>query len=61
MDDGIYTMEGELINEKRPESIDFAIWWDGDLIRELLDHEFDDEKAVGYPKFISGIMKTTNL
>mgnify|MGYP000677081326 FL=1 len=23
---------------------------DGDLIRELLDHEFDDEKAVGYPK-----------
>lgn len=50
MDDGIYTMEGELINEKGPESIDFAIWWDGDLIRELLDHEFDDEKAVGYPK-----------
>lgn len=50
MDDGIYTMEGELINEKGPESIDFAIWWDGDLIRELLDHEFDDEKGVGYPK-----------
>lgn len=50
MDDGIYTMEGELINEKGPESIDFAIWWDGDLIRELLDHEFDKEKGVGYPK-----------
>lgn len=50
MDDGIYTMEGELINEKGPESIDFAIWWDGDLIRELLDHEFDDKKEVGYPK-----------
>lgn len=50
MDDGIYTMEGELINEKGPESIDFAIWWDGDLLRELLDHEFDDEKGVGYPK-----------
>lgn len=50
MDDGIYTIDGELINEKGPESIDFAIWWDGDLIRELLDHEFDDEKAVGYPK-----------
>ncbi len=39
-----------LFNEKGPKSIDFAIWWDGDLIRELLDHEFDDEKAVGYPK-----------
>ena len=31
--------------KKGPESIDFAIWWDGDLIRELLDHEFDDEKG----------------
>lgn len=50
MDDGIYTMEGELINEHGPESIDFAIWWDGDLIRELLDHEFDEEKEQGYPK-----------
>ena len=50
MDDGIYTMEGELINEHGPESIAFAIWWDGDLLRELLDHEFDDEKGYGYPK-----------
>lgn len=50
MDDGIFTMEGEMINERGPESIDFAIWWDGDLIRELLDHEFDEEKSVGYPK-----------
>jgi fibronectin type 3 domain-containing protein len=50
MDDGIFTMEGEMINEHGPKSIDFAIWWDGDLIRELLDHEFDDEKEVGYPK-----------
>ncbi len=50
MDDGIFTMDGEMINEHGPESIDFAIWWDGDLIRELLDHEFDDAKSVGYPK-----------
>ena len=50
MDDGIFTMEGEMINEHGPESIDFAIWWDGDLLRELLDHEFDDEKGYGYPK-----------
>ena len=50
MDDGIFTMEGEMINEHGPKSINFAIWWDGDLIRELLDHEFDDEKEVGYPK-----------
>ena len=50
MDDGLYTMEGELIAEHGPTSIDFAIWWDGDLIRELLDHEFDDETSVGHPK-----------
>lgn len=50
MDDGIYTMEGELINEQGPTSIDFAIWWDGDLIRELLDHEFNDETQKGHPK-----------
>lgn len=50
MDDGIFTMEGEMINPEGPKSINFAIWWDGDLIRELLDHEFDDEKSVGYPK-----------
>lgn len=50
MDDAIYTMDGKMINEKGPESINFAIWWDGDLIRELLDHEFDEEKGVGAPK-----------
>ncbi len=50
MDDGIFTMEGEMINEHGPESIDFAIWWDGDLIRELLDHEFDEKTEKGYPK-----------
>ena len=50
MDEGIYTMDGEVISEKGPESINFAIWWDGDLIRELLDHEFDDTIRCGYPK-----------
>ncbi len=50
MDDGIFTMEGEMINEHGPESINFAIWWDGDLIRELLDHEFDEKTEKGYPK-----------
>ncbi len=50
MDDAIYTMDGEVINEHGPESINFAIWWDGDLIRELLDHEFDPQMRYGYPK-----------
>lgn len=37
-DSALYTFDGKLICEKAPESVNFAIWWDGDLIRELLDH-----------------------
>lgn len=50
MDDGLYTMDGELILENGPESINFGIWWDGDLLRELLDHEFSKELGAGRPK-----------
>ena len=34
---GIYDVKGEKISDKTPSSINFAIWWDGDLQRELLD------------------------
>lgn len=50
MDDGLFTMDGEKILEKGPESINFGIWWDGDLLRELLDHEFSKELGAGRPK-----------
>ncbi len=50
MDDAIFTMDGKVINEEGPKSINFAIWWDGDLLRELLDHEFDDLINCGRPK-----------
>lgn len=33
---GVYTSNGRLITERTP-SINMAIWWDGDLNRELLD------------------------
>lgn len=33
---GVYTADGKLITERTP-SINMAIWWDGDLNRELLD------------------------
>ncbi len=36
---GIYTAQGEKIGENIPSS-NFAIWWDGDLSRELLDHDW---------------------
>lgn len=34
--DGTYTSEGRFITKEKP-SVNFAIWWDGDLNRELLD------------------------
>ena len=34
---GMFSSTGERISEKRPRSCNFAIWWDGDFLRELLD------------------------
>nr|WP_139365198.1 rhamnogalacturonan lyase [Litchfieldia alkalitelluris] len=49
-DGGLYTCSGEKINEEAPQSFNFAIWWDGDLLRELLDHDFDPSSGIGVPK-----------
>lgn len=34
---GLWNAKGEVISENRPSSSNMAIWWDGDLLRELLD------------------------
>lgn len=34
---GLYNCKGEKIAERAPRSCNFAIYWDGDLLRELLD------------------------
>lgn len=34
---GLYNCKGQKISDNKPSSINFAIWWDGDLLRELLD------------------------
>jgi rhamnogalacturonan endolyase len=34
---GVWNAKGERISERRPRSCNFAAWWDGDLLRELLD------------------------
>nr|WP_281243006.1 cohesin domain-containing protein [Gracilibacillus ureilyticus] len=45
-----YTAEGEKIGGKIPSS-NFAIWWDGDLSRELLDHDWTDyDIGIGTPR-----------
>jgi rhamnogalacturonan endolyase len=34
---GLYNVKGEKITDKRPNSMNFAVWWDADFTRELLD------------------------
>jgi rhamnogalacturonan endolyase len=34
---GLYSAKGELISELEPMSCNFGVWWDGDLLREILD------------------------
>jgi rhamnogalacturonan endolyase len=34
---GLWNAKGDVISENRPGSSNMAIWWDGDLLRELLD------------------------
>ncbi len=44
---GLNTAQGELISTTIPSSINYGIWWDGDLSRELLDHNFDAAIGAG--------------
>jgi rhamnogalacturonan endolyase len=37
---GMYDAHGTRISEKRPRSCNFAIYWDGDLLQELLDQNY---------------------
>ena len=34
---GLWNAKGEQISDRKPRSCNFAVWWDGDLLRELLD------------------------
>ncbi len=34
---GLFNAKGEKIAEREPRSCNFAVWWDGDVLRELLD------------------------
>jgi rhamnogalacturonan endolyase len=35
--DGLYTCKGEKISDAKPRSCNMGVWWDADLLRELLD------------------------
>jgi rhamnogalacturonan endolyase len=34
---GLWNVKGESISDRKPRSCNFGVWWDGDLLRELLD------------------------
>jgi rhamnogalacturonan endolyase len=40
---GLYDCKGNQISATRPRSMNFAVWWDGDLTRELLDGNHVDK------------------
>lgn len=44
---GLYSARGELVSESIPSSANFGVWWDGDLLRELLDHKWNTETKTG--------------
>lgn len=46
---GIYTVDGTKVSDNIP-SANYGIWWDGDLLREVLDHNFSKEAGVGVGK-----------
>lgn len=37
--EGLFSSRGERIAGRRPRSCNFAVWWDGDRLRELLDRD----------------------
>ncbi|ACZ42016.1 FG-GAP repeat protein [Thermobaculum terrenum ATCC BAA-798] len=43
---GLHTANGDKISDNIPPA-NFAIWWDGDLTREILDHNWSQEQYVG--------------
>ncbi len=48
---GLMSAGGKLISEQHPNRFNFAIWWDGDLLRESLDHVAIDKWNAASFKF----------
>ena len=45
---GVFSARGEQVSTALPRA-NFAVWWDGDLGREILDHEYDEAIGAGVP------------
>ncbi len=35
--EGVWNVKGETVSTRKPRSCNFGVWWDGDLLRELLN------------------------
>ncbi len=50
---GLMSAAGEIIATRKPRQTNFAVWWDGDLLREILDREtvskWDPETGRSHP------------
>lgn len=61
---GLYNSKGEKISDKKPSSTNFAIWWDADLTRELLDKnridKWDYKTATTVNLFTAGGFTSNN-
>ena len=44
----LMSAKGERVSDKIP-AANFMAWWDGDLLREIVDHDFNAEAGVGVP------------
>src|SRR5690606_20679757 len=61
---GLYNAKGEMITETTPSSCNFAVWWDGDLLREILDRnvisKWDWEKEKLEPLLVAEACESNN-
>ncbi|MBR3287657.1 MAG: rhamnogalacturonan lyase [Bacteroidales bacterium] len=60
----LYTAKGEKISDQTPNSTNFAVWWDGDLLRELLDRntvsKWDWENSRTNPLLVANGCRSNN-
>ena len=60
---GLYTCTGTQIGTNRPSIVNFAVWWDGDLSRELFDASYNattDESVVRLDKWVPAVAPSTS-
>ena len=55
--DGLYNVKGGKVSESKPRSCNMGIWWDGDLLREILDGHRRDGAFIDKWDYVNGKAK----